>query len=649
MSVTLFKLSLRNSKRQAKDYLVYFITIVMSSALIYAFNGLVFSKELGNLSKMMDALPLVAVLASAVVVCIIGWLISYTIKFMLERRSRELGTYILIGLENRKVAQLFFLENLIVGGVAFVFGVLLGNFIFQALRAIVLSLFEVSYHFVFSFSFQTLGLSLFYFVLMYFFALFKSYRMIKRIKIYDLIYFDKKNEGVVFHKERTRRIVFVGSIILGILGTILILLGNFELGLIGSALIIMFLYGFFISFSSGVPAYFNRRPQQKFKGNTMLVFRALTLKLGTMGVVMATISMLFTATVIAEGSGMVFNVIFKNREEQTTSFDLYISYVSQRKNTMKEFKNYIDDNIMVRDDWEYSVYFADDAKMLSYVEENTSYYRVYDVDMVMKASDYKVLRKMLGYKAPELKSGQYVIHCMNYLGKVLKDYRQPLEVGGQTLEFGTIYTENFTQSGWNGNGRGYILVVPDEVVENLTLSHNAYVAMTFAPLAEVHYYELKNIRKQWNNNYKYYETIHSKAAEEAESASMFAVINFPLYYIALVLTMVAATILTIHQLSESNRYNRQFKLLRNLGMEEREMRSTLKKQFAIFFAMPAVPPILIGVPFIYTMGASLDPGVISGIGQNITTVAMAIGLFFAIYFIYFFASYNSLKRSVFMN
>ena len=33
MSVTLSKLSLRNAKRQARDYLVYFITVVMAAAL----------------------------------------------------------------------------------------------------------------------------------------------------------------------------------------------------------------------------------------------------------------------------------------------------------------------------------------------------------------------------------------------------------------------------------------------------------------------------------------------------------------------------------------------------------------------------------------------------------------------------------------
>ena len=34
MSVTLSELSLRNAKRQARDYLVYFVTVVMAAALL---------------------------------------------------------------------------------------------------------------------------------------------------------------------------------------------------------------------------------------------------------------------------------------------------------------------------------------------------------------------------------------------------------------------------------------------------------------------------------------------------------------------------------------------------------------------------------------------------------------------------------------
>ena len=73
MSVTLSKLSLRNAQRQARDYLVYFVTVVMAAALLYAFNGLVFSQEVQTLSKSLSSLRLLLVLASIVVVCVFGW------------------------------------------------------------------------------------------------------------------------------------------------------------------------------------------------------------------------------------------------------------------------------------------------------------------------------------------------------------------------------------------------------------------------------------------------------------------------------------------------------------------------------------------------------------------------------------------------
>ena len=76
ISVTLFKLSLRNAKRQASDYLIYFVTIVLAAALLYSFNGLVFSEELQTLASSMSQLPFMIWLASAVVVCVFGWYLT---------------------------------------------------------------------------------------------------------------------------------------------------------------------------------------------------------------------------------------------------------------------------------------------------------------------------------------------------------------------------------------------------------------------------------------------------------------------------------------------------------------------------------------------------------------------------------------------
>ena len=121
---------------------------------------------------------------------------------------------------------------------------------------------------------------------------------------------------------------------------------------------------------------------------------------------------------------------------------------------------------------------------------------------------------------------------------------------------------------------------------------------------------------------------------------------FPMYFLALALTMTAATILTIQQLSESERYRRQFALLHKLGMGRREMSKALGMQFAIYYAMPAVPPVLIGVPFIWNLANAPEPGVMVGMSNPPAILVVSLGLFFLVYLLYTVIAYINLKRNV---
>ena len=638
---------MRNARRQARDYLVYFVTIVMAAALMYAFNGLVFSQEIRELSTLMESLPLVIVLASAVVVCIIGWLVHYTTGFMLARRSRELGTYVLIGLENGQVARLFFLENLAVGGVALVLGTLLGNLIFQALRAVLLALFHTPYTFRFAFSLPAVGLTLLYFALIYLFALLKSRGRIRKMKICELLQYDRKNEREILTKSRSRKKIFTGSIVCGVAGTALLLLRSLPTGILGAALIIVFLFGFFISFSSGVPAYFEKRAEKKYAGNTLLIFRTLSAKLATMGVVMATIALLFTATLLSEGTGLLFHTMFQSRNEQTTCYDLFIGSTADEEGYFDEYLACIDENVPVREARLYQVYQGENLQVADFVAANAEYWSDFEYDTLMKASDYAALRAMLGYpEVPAPGPGQYRIHCMAYLEKLLQGYAEPVQVGGRTLAPAGVCTENFTQSLWDGNGRGFILVVPDEVAESRPVSHRIYAAMTAEPVAREAYDGLRAIRDERDKSIDGYDTIFTKAAVEAENASQYAILVFPLFYLALVLTMVAATILTIQQLSESGRYRRQFELLQKLGTDRCEMKRTLRRQFAIFYTMPSLPPVLITIPFILALGSAFGPGTLAGPWHLLAVLGTTLGLFFFIYLVYILMAYITLQRNV---
>ncbi len=649
MSVTLSELSLRNAKRQARDYLVYFVTVVMAAALLYSFNGLVFSQEIITLSKGISVLPLMIVLASVVVVCVFGWLVAYATKFMLLRRGRELGLYLLIGLENRQLARLFFLENLAVGGCALVLGTALGGLLYQAFRAIVLALFGQPYAFSFGFSFPALGLTVLYFALIYLFALRRSRKYIRRANIHDLIYVDRANEGMVIQTGNVRRWMFSFSIVLGVAGTCLLMAGGAILGVIGAGCVIAFLFGFFLSFASGVPAFFDRRPARKYRGQSLLVFRTLTAKLATMGVLMATISMIFTATLISEGAGLVFRGLFAGRAAENACFDLYIGAAGDGP-VSRDYFDFIQDNISVEQELHYCVYQAEDSRVMDYVERmGEDYHRYFDRDPVLRYSDYAALRAIAGYPPVELKPGEYLIHCRAYLEKHLTGYTQPISLGGASLIPGGVHAEHLLQNYDTGNGARYILVVPDEAAEGLPVFHHAYAAKTAQPVTEAQFDVLCDINYrlgEQNLLEPSYDEIHTRASEKAEEAAQTVLVVFPLFYLALALTMTAATILTIQQLSETERYRQQFQLLQKLGMDRREMAKALGRQFTLYYVLPAVPPVLIGIPFILHLSRAPEPGVMVGMNSPGAIAAISLGIFFLIYAIYILLAYTSLRRNV---
>ena len=647
--MTLSELSLRNAKRQARDYLVYFVTVVMAAALLYSFNGLVFSQEIITLSKGISVLPLMIVLASVVVVCVFGWLVAYATRFMLLRRGRELGLYLLIGLENRQLARLFFLENLAVGGCALVLGTALGGLLYQAFRAIVLALFGLPYAFSFGFSLPALGLTVLYFALIYLFALRRSRKYIRRANIHDLIYVDRANEGMVIQTGTVRRWMFSFSIVLGVAGTCLLMAGGAILGVTGAGCVIAFLFGFFLSFASGVPAFFDRRPARKYRGQSLLVFRTLTAKLATMGVLMATISMIFTATLISEGAGLVFRGLFAGRAAESACFDLYIGAAGDGP-VSRDYFDFIQDNISVERELHYCVYQAEDSRVMDYVERmGEDYHRYFDRDPVLRYSDYAALRAIAGYPPVELKPGEYLIHCRAYLEKHLTGYTQPISLGGASLIPGGVHAEHLLQNYDTGNGARYILIVPDEAAEGLPVFHHAYAAKTAQPVAESQFDLLCDINYrlgEQNLLEPSYDEIHTRASEKAEEAAQTVLVVFPLFYLALALTMTAATILTIQQLSETERYRQQFQLLQKLGMDRREMAKALGHQFAIYYALPAVPPVLIGIPFILHLSHAPEPGVMVGMNSPGAIVLISLGIFFLIYAIYILLAYTSLKRNV---
>jgi hypothetical protein len=256
---------------------------------------------------------------------------------------------------------------------------------------------------------------------------------------------------------------------------------------------------------------------------------------------------------------------------------------------------------------------------------------------------------MLGYPEVTIEQDEYLIHCFKYLEEIAREYREPLVIDGATLTKAGVHTEHFSQGYLALNGYQYILVVPDEVAAKLKQDTKVYAAMTKEPVSREDFAALIALRNERSSeffNNEYYDTIDSLANVRRENAAINAILVFPLFYLALILTMVSATILTIQLLSESNRYQRQYALLNSLGMAKDEMRRALRRKFALFYAMPTIPPVVICLIFMRWMGTLFDAGTIVSLWHLWGMIGLTLGIFFAIYLIYISVSYSSFKRGV---
>ena len=132
----LTKLSLRNAGRTWKDYLVFFVTLVLIAAIMFSFNGLLFDPDIRTLETDSYIIAVMLGIATFFILLVLAWLIQYMIRFMMKKRSREFATYLLLGMKRRQITHIFWGgESLALGAMAFLLGTIIGLFLRQFLFA----------------------------------------------------------------------------------------------------------------------------------------------------------------------------------------------------------------------------------------------------------------------------------------------------------------------------------------------------------------------------------------------------------------------------------------------------------------------------------------------------------------------------------
>ncbi len=143
----------------------------------------------------MKAISGVSVLVSI----ILGGLIVYANNFLIKRRKKELGIYMILGMGKRKISRILVTETFIVGVISLVGGLVLGIGASQGLSTFTLNLFDVGmdeYEFIASTS--AIGKTILYFGTMFLLIMIFNVFVISKYKVIDLLIANIKNEDIKF-------------------------------------------------------------------------------------------------------------------------------------------------------------------------------------------------------------------------------------------------------------------------------------------------------------------------------------------------------------------------------------------------------------------------------------------------------------------
>ena len=688
------KLSFRNAKRQAKDYCIYFITVIISVALMFSFNSIATSNDISELSFYMAFFSKAISGISILIVLVMAWLINYCMRFMLEKRSKEFGTYQILGIEKKSISNIFTLENIMIGGIAFIIGIALGTFIYQILTSIIMNLFNQPYQIEISFNIKAVGMTAIYFFGIFALVLLNCRRKIKKTKVYDLLYADKKNENNIIKNAKGNIILFVVSIVL-LVGAVLINNNEFSNSsnmegrniFIAIIMLILGIYLFYISISSFIVKRYLNNKSRKYKKDNMFLYRNLTSKINTMSLSLGTIALMFTIILIGGNVALLMNNMINNEIEMGYPYEIMISTAD---GDFSKYKEYIEKNTKVKDMYEYRLYNIKGIG-LSTAFEKTPFKGAIDkeIDSVLSLTTYNKLREILGYEKVDLQDDEIIINCLKTAKGGLEKYTKEndkAKIVGKDVKIKEIRSENIAQVGFNGSY--YAIIVPDSLIpliekedqrlrdkndNNSTIvteqedgadkiyyldfAYN-FVATTENMTDEKFYKELSNyiikqereIAGEVNGEEQNYNiqislaNVQTKGERMSQTKSFYTIMSFLAFYVALIFVMATATLLAIQQLSDSEKYKYRYELLKKLGVDELQINRTIFKQLLFYFAIPMILPVIISIPVILGVGQIFTVAVtMEEIFKNIWIM---LGMFILVYGIYFIATDVQFDRNI---
>lgn len=693
------KLAFRNVQRMAKDYIIYFMTMSVVTALMFSFNTLLFSKDIQKRFEMFEGMAALMGLATFFIVLIVAWLINYMVRFVLEKRSREFGIYLLVGMKKKEIARLYLCENLLLGIGAFLVGIGGGILVQQILLSIFYNMVQMNYHLKLEFSKKCICMTAACYGGCYLLALFRCKRRFRKMNIHDLMENQKQNEEITEKDENRKKCFLPISILFFVaFGVFLFCYKKWNMGILIVFLIglILTIYLFYIGIAAWISCYVKKKGKMIYHGDALFLLRQFSSKIRTLSFTMGTLTALFTLAILGSSVALMFNHFQNEVLIHKVPFDVQVhsSYVEE---DFHQEIALLKKETQINEIYTYQIYENGTNTVNTYLythlkefgsryktESGTPDYKkihqnpegVYcDFDTYMGVSTYNHLREMLNLPEISLKEDKYAIHMKERVFQQVGDFSDQIviENEGQVLTFAGCYTESFSQDGHNGGD--YIPVVPDKVLKQMRKYYAEMVADIQGKAPETLQTQLDDIEEdrgkgnaqEFAGTEEDFEDWEERELENFCSGSdsivvyasknlvrdnfipevkyMLSSIIFPLSYIGLVFLCVSLTVLSVQQLSDSVKYGFRYQVLSQIGYSRKSINRIVLKQLSTYYLCPALVALVIsGLISIYA-GNRFD--FYTGVHTSPAMYFLfSTVLFFGIYFVYFLVTYIGFKRNI---
>lgn len=695
----LFKLSIKNMKKSLKDYAIYFITLVLGVAVFYMFNSLDSQEAMLQVSsstkQMIQLMINMLSMVSVFIAVILGLLIVYANNFLINRRKKEFGIYMTLGMGKRQISKILFIETIFVGIISLAIGLVLGIFASQFMSILVAKLFQADMSkFEFVFSKDACIKTCIYFAVMYLAVLLFNAFTISRYKLINLLTAVKKNEQIKMKNPIVCIIVFIIAAVGLEYAYWMVTKGIFSMkdinettraiglsvliGVIGTILI-------FWSFSGLILKLVQAKRSTYLKGTNMFVLRQLHNKINTTVISMSVICLMLFMTITALSSSIALKNSMQADVEKMTPVDLNlcktaylpektvdsngkeISYTKELREDsqkaisytltengfdMKDLKDVIEVPIYEKDGftWEETL-----GKTSNHIKEQYPRMKLDTLEQIMKLSDYNKIAKLYGNEQYSLKEDEYIIVC-NYEGIAnIRNFglRENTIINLNGKEYKPKYNEckdGFIQISTSKTNVGIILV-PDscnlgkkeQKLWFLAANYNAKTDEEKEQIGKMFTRDESNLLQNLNSQNSTLEG-ETKISIIESSVGLSIIIVFIAIYLGIIFLIASCAILALKQLTESSDNKQRYVILRKIGCDEKMINQALFRQIGIFFGLPLVLAIIhsiFGIQFAMSIFETLASK--EQLLPSIIVTAIVIGI---IYGCYFLATYIGSKNII---